>query len=212
MKKRRWFSLSPSLTSLHWWGERIGKLLVEILLKRSRTARASVAAASDILLRSEFFILLNPLSGGYWHVVLNMDLTVAVTQNFCSTTNFRMVWPRVVRSRPKMSKKFFERLQRRRPDLARLAEQIDPNSDTGPHSDSSSSSSSSSSEDSSEDSPDESDDESTASQKKKSCSFEQGDEQSAKKQRVSQTNWKSKGKKRRPRVFLIGSIFSLVDI
>ena len=185
-------SFSLPLTSLLIDEEKIGKLLDEILLERSRTTRPPVASASDILLHSLvfFFVIIigNPLSGGYWHVVLNMDLTVAVTQNFCSTTNFRMVWPRVVRSRPKMSKKFFERLQRRRPDLARLAEQLDPNSDIGPQSDSSSSSSSSSSEDSSEDSPDESDTESTAAQKKTSRSFEQGDEQSAKKQRISQTN------------------------
>lgn len=117
-------------------------------------------------------------------MVLNMDMTIAVTQNFCSSVNFPSVWTRVVRSRPKMSKKFLERLKRRRPDLARLTEKIDINSDTGPRSDSSSSSSSSSSADSSPDSADESDEESKV--KVNQRSFEQGDEQPlAKKQRVS---------------------------
>ncbi len=116
-------------------------------------------------------------------MVLNMDLTVAVTQNFCSSVNFPAVWTRVIRSRPKMSKKFLERLKRRRPDLARLTEKIDLNSDAGPQSDSSSSSSSSSSADSSPDSEDESDNESKATIHQRS--FDKGDEPLAKKQRIS---------------------------
>jgi hypothetical protein len=82
-----------------------------------------------------------------------------------------------------MSKKFLERLKLRRPDLARLTEKIDINTDIGPRSDTSSSSSSSSSADSSPDSADESDTESkpTINQQR---SFDQGDESLAKKQRV----------------------------
>ncbi|CAF0849711.1 unnamed protein product [Adineta ricciae] len=125
------------------------------------------------------------LQSGYWHVVLNMDLTVAVTQNFCSSVNFPTVWTRVVRSRPKMSKKFLERLKRRRPDLARLTEKIDVNGDTGPRSDTSSSSSSSSSADSSPDSTDESDTESKPTGNHQR-SFEKGDESVVKKIRVSE--------------------------
>ena len=121
--------------------------------------------------------------GGYWHVVLNMDFTIAVTQNFCSSVNFSAVWTRIIRSRPKMSKKFLERLKRRRPDLARLTEKIDTTIDVGPRSDTSSSSSSSSSVDSSPDSADESDTESKSVSKQ--YSFDQANEPLAKKQRIS---------------------------
>ncbi|CAF3443850.1 unnamed protein product [Rotaria sp. Silwood1] len=121
--------------------------------------------------------------GGYWHVVLNLDLTIAVTQNFCSSVNFPAVWTRVIHSRPKMSKKFLESLKRRRPDLARLTEKIDTNADTGPRSDTSSSSSSSASDDSSSDSADESDTESKSTIDQQSLG--QGDEPVAKKQRIS---------------------------
>ncbi|KDD76435.1 hypothetical protein H632_c227p3, partial [Helicosporidium sp. ATCC 50920] len=56
--------------------------------------------------------------GKWWHAVLNLDFTVAITHNFASSAGFDEVWRHAKKGRPKMALRWRRRLEERRPDLA----------------------------------------------------------------------------------------------
>jgi histone arginine demethylase JMJD6 len=62
--------------------------------------------------------------GKWWHAVLNIDDTVAVTQNFCSSTNFPLVWRKTRRGRKKMAAKWLKKLDEKYPNLAAQAREL----------------------------------------------------------------------------------------
>mmetsp|Transcript_7300 Transcript_7300/g.17206 ORF Transcript_7300/g.17206 Transcript_7300/m.17206 type:complete len:438 (-) Transcript_7300:981-2294(-) len=58
---------------------------------------------------------------GWWHAVLNLTDTVAVTQNFCSPRRFEEVWLQARKGRKRMAWKWLCRLETEYPELYRRA-------------------------------------------------------------------------------------------
>jgi histone arginine demethylase JMJD6 len=68
------------------------------------------------------------IPGGMWHAVLNLEDTVAVTQNFVSSTNFPLVWPAARDGRRGMARKWLTKLREARPDLYAQARSLNQES------------------------------------------------------------------------------------
>jgi histone arginine demethylase JMJD6 len=64
---------------------------------------------------------------GWWHAVMNLDDTVAITQNFCSRSNFDKVWRETRTGRKKMAIKWAELLETNYPDLTKRSAELNEN-------------------------------------------------------------------------------------
>ncbi|CAN0321599.1 unnamed protein product [Pylaiella littoralis] len=62
--------------------------------------------------------------GGWWHAVLNLEDSVAITQNFCSRNNFEKVWRKTRTGRKKMSVKWLKELEKEHASLAETARRL----------------------------------------------------------------------------------------
>jgi histone arginine demethylase JMJD6 len=62
--------------------------------------------------------------GNWWHGVQNLDLTIAITQNFCNEGNFDKVWLRTRKGRKRLSVRFLAKLKIHKPELYRRAVQM----------------------------------------------------------------------------------------
>ncbi|KAJ0396672.1 hypothetical protein P43SY_007162 [Pythium insidiosum] len=67
--------------------------------------------------------------GGWWHAVFNVEDTVAVTQNFCSSQNFERVWRKTRTGRKRMAVKWFQKLEKYHPQLAAVAMRLNREDD-----------------------------------------------------------------------------------
>ena len=47
---------------------------------------------------------------GWWHVVLNMNTTVAVTQNYCAAGNLPHLWPQLCDKRPDFARYWIDQM------------------------------------------------------------------------------------------------------
>ena len=61
---------------------------------------------------------------GWWHAVLNLDTTIAVTQNFAEPSNFEQIWQTMVKDRGDLIPEWHKRLEMGRPDLYERANEI----------------------------------------------------------------------------------------
>lgn len=91
------------------------------ILPRLKTEIQQLGQMSDII---EFIqcpgeVVFIP--GGWWHAVINLDDTIAVTQNFLHRTRFEEMWPTIRKERKVMARKWLQTLEQKEPELAQVS-------------------------------------------------------------------------------------------
>lgn len=64
------------------------------------------------------------IPGGWWHAVLNLEDSIAMTQNFCSRVNLVNVWRKTRTGRKKMAQKWHMKLREHYPHLADVVDRV----------------------------------------------------------------------------------------
>ena len=115
-----------------------------------------VFSNATILFKKSFQPVFLHVPSGWWHTVLNLTETVAVTQNFAHREHWEVNYHKAARGRPKMTQSLLKVLKEKRPELYERTKRVNLKEPSGQASSSSSDdSSSSSSSSSSSDSEDE---------------------------------------------------------
>ena len=64
------------------------------------------------------------IPGGWWHAVLNLEDSIAITQNFCSRVNLVNVWRKTRTGRKKMAQKWLIKLREHYSHLADIIDKV----------------------------------------------------------------------------------------
>mmetsp|Transcript_18469 Transcript_18469/g.31608 ORF Transcript_18469/g.31608 Transcript_18469/m.31608 type:complete len:229 (+) Transcript_18469:1117-1803(+) len=67
--------------------------------------------------------------GGWWHAVINLDLTIAITENVCNEGNFERVWTQTRKSRKHLAFKWLRLLKRFKPKMYERAKLLNVRDD-----------------------------------------------------------------------------------
>jgi histone arginine demethylase JMJD6 len=59
--------------------------------------------------------------GAWWHAVINLDATIAITENVCNAGNFERVWIQTRRGRKRLAYKWLKQLRKHYPQLFQKA-------------------------------------------------------------------------------------------
>jgi len=62
--------------------------------------------------------------GGWWHAVLNLDNTIAITENVCNPGNFERVWIKTRKGRKRLAYKWLRKISKKYQELFEKAIQL----------------------------------------------------------------------------------------